>query len=182
MSTGHIRLSRVPERAELAPGGSRVALASAKSATGPAGRQVPGGCYRDGGIAVSETNEGQSLSGDRQDDGISPLDLEGLPPVPRRIMRLILRRPDINEPDLRAAVAALPDPDRPSSAELDSVLVDMLDRRWLLKQTNTQPTTYRVNLRRKAVRTLTTDLWDALDSKGPPRRSLRRRSDETPEQ
>ncbi len=132
---------------------------------------------------MSRFSEGRRVPpNDHKDNtGISPLDLDSLPPVPRKIMRLILRKPGISEPDLRAAVEALPGPDRPGSAELDSLLADMLDRQWLLESEEGQPKSYRVNLRRKAVRALTRNLWDALDATGTPRRPAERKSDGTPE-
>lgn len=96
-------------------------------------------------------------------------------------MRLILRKPDISEADLRVAVDNLPGPDKPDPAELDSILADMLDRRWLLRTDDGRPRSYRINLRRKAVRTLSKDLWDALDPVATPGRPVKRQSDGTPE-
>jgi len=91
--------------------------------------------------------------------GISILDMEALPPALRKIMRLLLRETEMTHGELYEAVAGMPEADRLSQAELDTVLATLSQQQWLLRVDDT----YRVNHRRKARSTLREDIWDALD-------------------
>jgi hypothetical protein len=112
-----------------------------------------------------------------QDDGLAAIDLTSLPPQQLRIMRLMLRQGEMSYPRLCAAVEAMPEAERLSRAELDAALVIMLEQGWLIRADDTQPTTYKVNLRRRSAghldtftprrksgTALTKGLWDALDT------------------
>jgi predicted transcriptional regulator len=120
-------------------------------------------------IMSGESERRSSGSDDqKQEDGISVLDLESLPPTIRKIMRLMLRKVEITYPDLCEAVEALPEADRLSRADLDEVLDRLIKQRWLIRMGTDRDIAYKVNLRRKAGSTLSKSIWDAMDSTSEP--------------
>jgi hypothetical protein len=116
-----------------------------------------------------------------QDDGLAAIDLASLPPQQLKIMRLMLRQPEMSYPRLCAAVEAMPEAERLSRAELDAALAIMLEQGWLIRADDNQPITYKANLRRRSAgrldsfaprrksgSALTQGLWDALDADSTP--------------
>jgi hypothetical protein len=102
----------------------------------------------------------QSQLGSQGDEGgITPLDLAGLPPALRKIMRLMLREIDMSYADLCEAASAMPEAEKLSTAELDRALDDLSRQGWLIKMGEDR-ISYRVNLRRKAGSNL--GLWATL--------------------
>ena len=102
------------------------------------------------------------LSSSDDEGGITPLDLAELPPVLRKIMRLMLREIEMSYSDLCEAAKALPEADSLSPAEFDKALDALSNQGWLIKM-GEENVTYRVNLRRKAGSTL--GLWATLQSR-----------------
>ena len=110
-------------------------------------------------------DHGEGQPGRRgREGGLSILDLAGLPPAQRKILRLILRQTDISHAELAQALASLPEADRLSQAELDETLDALLQQQFLLRSTGDQNGTFRVNHQRNARSTRRTNIWDALDS------------------
>jgi hypothetical protein len=101
----------------------------------------------------------------QQDTGISTMDLANLPPVQRRIMRILLRELQMTYPDLRDRVAELPEKDRFSVPELDEALDTLSKQQWLIRLGEDQLITYKVNLKRKAGSALAAGLWSNLNAK-----------------
>lgn len=101
----------------------------------------------------------------QKEGGISPLDLAGLPPALRKIMRVMLRELSASYPRLCEVVHAMPDKDRLSRAELDSVLADLTEQFWLIRIGEKERAIYKVNLRRKEGSKLAAGIWSALDNK-----------------
>lgn len=125
-------------------------------------------------MAEEFQGNGDRVSDRADDDGISPLDLESLPASTRKIMRLILRNVEISNADLRLAVDAFPPAEHIAGDELDKMLDDMVERRWLLRLGGTPEYRYKVNLRRRASRPIGKNLWDKLDGLGSsPKRPQR---------
>ncbi len=105
----------------------------------------------------------QSQLGSPGDEGgITPLDLAGLPPILRKIMRLMLREIEMSYSDLCEAARAMPEADSLSPTEFDKALDDLSRQGWLIKM-GEEKVSYRVNLRRKAGSTL--GLWATLNSR-----------------
>ena len=103
---------------------------------------------------------------DRQKDGgVSPLDLAALPPALRRIMRVMLRELSASYPRLCEVVDSMPEADRLSRPELDSVLSDLTEQFWLIRIGEKDKAIYKVNLRRKEGSKLAAGIWSALDDK-----------------
>ena len=103
---------------------------------------------------------------DRQKDGgVSPLDLAALPPALRRIMRVMLRELSASYPRLCEVVDSMPEADRLSRPELDSVLSDLTEQFWLIRIGEKEKAIYKVNLRRKEGSKLAAGIWSALDDK-----------------
>lgn len=101
----------------------------------------------------------------QKEGGISPFDLAGLPPALRKIMRVMLRELSASYPRLCEVVDAMPDKDRLSRAELDSVLADLTEQFWLIRIGEKERAIYKVNLRRKEGSKLAAGIWSALDNK-----------------
>ncbi|HEY1011436.1 MAG TPA: hypothetical protein VGE07_01950 [Herpetosiphonaceae bacterium] len=92
----------------------------------------------------------------RPADGIDPLEIDDLPPAQRAIARLLLRRGELGEHTLRQLAAELDDQD------FDAALAALQAGAIVLEGTG-EPPLLRLNLRRKAPRRLSSNLWDALD-------------------
>lgn len=107
----------------------------------------------------------RKLEDQEQEGGISALDLATLPPGLRRIMRLMLREVEMSYPDLCAAMAEVPEPDRLSQQELDEALATLSQQQWLIRRGEDELVTYKVNLRRKAGSTLAQGIWAALNNR-----------------
>jgi hypothetical protein len=100
-----------------------------------------------------------------KEGGITPLDLAGLPPALRKIMRLMLREIQLSYPDLCNAMDAIPAAERLSRADLDSALSTLYQQSWLIRIGEGERAIYKVNLRRRAGSTLAAGIWSALDGK-----------------
>ncbi len=100
-----------------------------------------------------------------KEGGITPLDLAGLPPALRKIMRLMLRELQLSYPQLCNVMDGMPDADRLSRDDLDSALLTLTQQFWLIRIGEGEKAIYKVNLRRKAGSTLASGIWASLDGK-----------------
>jgi hypothetical protein len=101
----------------------------------------------------------------KQEGGITALDLADLPPALRKIMRLMLRQLEMTYPQLVETMSNMPANEKLSQAELDEALNTLSRQFWLLRFGEGNRATYKVNLRRKAGSTLSTNIWASLDAK-----------------
>ena len=101
----------------------------------------------------------------KQEGGITALDLADLPPALRKIMRLMLRQLEMSYPQLVDAMANMPDNERLSQKDLDEALNTLSKQFWLMRFGEGSRATYKVNLRRKAGSTLSTNIWASLEAK-----------------
>ena len=101
----------------------------------------------------------------QKEGGITPLDLAGLPPALRKIMRLMLRELQLSYPQLTEAVDSLPDAERLLRKDLDEALNVLTNQSWLIRIGQGEKAIYKVNLRRKAGSTVASGIWNTLDSK-----------------
>jgi len=115
--------------------------------------------------------------GDNDDArGISPLDLADLPPMTRKLMRMLLREVEMRYDEIQEAVAAWPEEAQPTQKELDEMLAELTRDQWLLKlgQENIR---YEANLRRKPPSQLARSIWANLDSKIEAARKAREQAE-----
>ncbi len=101
----------------------------------------------------------------RKEGGITALDLADLPPALRRIMRLMLRKLQMNYPQLCEAMDNMPENERLSRADLNASLEALTQQAWLTRLGEGERAVYKVNLRAKAGSTLAGGIWSALDEK-----------------
>ena len=101
----------------------------------------------------------------QKEGGISPLDLAGLPPSLRKIMRLMLRELQMGYPRICEVVDAMPEQDRLTRADLDSALLGLTEQFCLIRIGEGQKAIYKVNLKRKAGSTLAAGIWSSLDAR-----------------
>ncbi len=101
----------------------------------------------------------------KQEGGITALDLADLPPALRKIMRLMLRQLEMTYPQLVEAMSNMPQDEKLSQQELDEALNTLSKQFWLMRFGEGNRATYKVNLRRKAGSSLSTNIWASLDSK-----------------
>ena len=101
----------------------------------------------------------------QKEGGITPLDLADLPPALRKIMRLMLRKIQMNHTELSEAVAQLPADQRLSDEDLKKTLEALVGQAWLIQIGKKERAVYKVNLRRKSGSELAGGIWDNLDSK-----------------
>jgi hypothetical protein len=101
----------------------------------------------------------------KKEGGITPLDLAGLPPALRRIMRLMLRELHAGYPRLCEIMDGMPEKDRLSREELQSTLTELTEQYWLIRIGDGEKAIYKVNLRRREGSTLMAGIWSALDEK-----------------
>ena len=103
---------------------------------------------------------------DKQGEGgITPLDLVGLPPALRKIMRLMLRELQMSYPRLCEAMDAMPEADRLSREDLQAALTTLTEQAWLIRIGEGEKAIYKVNLRRREGSKLVAGIWSALDTK-----------------
>ncbi|MBV5331155.1 hypothetical protein JZU69_01805, partial [bacterium] len=100
-----------------------------------------------------------------QKDGISPLDLQSLPPLMRKIMRYLLREYEMLYSEICQWAKELPEAERPSQADLDQALETLSKQFWLIKRGEGERVRYQANLRRKSGSRLDQSAWNTLDSK-----------------
>lgn len=101
----------------------------------------------------------------QKDGGITPLDLAGLPPALRKIMRAMLREVHASYPRLCEIMEEQPEKDRLSRAELQSALDELTAQFWLIRIGEGEKAIYKVNLRRREGSKLMAGIWSALDEK-----------------
>ena len=115
----------------------------------------------------------KEIENKQEEGGITALDLAGLPPALRKIMRLMLRELQLNYPQLGEAMASMPEAERLSREDLDSALATLTEQFWLIRIGEGEKAIYKVNLKRKAGSTLAAGIWSSLDEKlkGKPKDS-----------
>ena len=107
----------------------------------------------------------KEIENKQQEGGITALDLAGLPPALRKIMRLMLRELQLNYPRLCEAMDSMPESERLSRDDLDSALSTLTQQFWLTRIGEGAKAIYKVNLRRKAGSTLASGIWSSLDAR-----------------
>jgi hypothetical protein len=101
----------------------------------------------------------------QQEGGITPLDLAGLPPALRKIMRLMLRELQMTYPRLCEAMESVPEADRLTPDVLQDTLSMLTQQSWLIRIGEGEKAIYKVNLRRRQGSTLASGIWSSLDAK-----------------
>ena len=101
----------------------------------------------------------------QQEGGITPLDLAGLPPALRKIMRLMLRELQMTYPRLCEAMDSMPEAERLTRDDLQVTLSTLTQQFWLIRIGEGEKAIYKVNLRRRQGSTLASGIWSSLDSK-----------------
>lgn len=111
---------------------------------------------------------------------LSTLDFMSIPAASRRLLRILLRKSEISDADLRVLVAELPEDKRPTDSEYQEAIADLTGRTWIVEYEMDGKPYYRVNLGSKVgsdeSRTKPADLgkdydgpsmpelWDAVDT------------------
>ncbi|HMA37597.1 MAG TPA: hypothetical protein VKY74_24295 [Chloroflexia bacterium] len=98
-----------------------------------------------------------------QDAGVSGLKLMELPPVQRKIMRLLLRKTQLSDGDLRTALAALAEGEPPPREECDAALAALRDQGWLQQTGEAEAATYRAQRFRKTAKAGMSRIYETLD-------------------
>lgn len=80
-------------------------------------------------------------------EGISPLDIAGLPSNLKKLMRLLLRESELNLSELRSALED--DLDDLTLPDLESALKELTRQGWLIERGEGERRSYLVNLRRR---------------------------------
>jgi len=106
-----------------------------------------------------------------KDSGITPLDLADLPPILRKMMRVILREVEMTRDDLLDSIKPLLEGDDIEDADFDKSLEALVKQSWLIVLGEGDRLRYKVNLRRKKSLDLDSSIWNALESKVEPKRS-----------
>lgn len=102
---------------------------------------------------------------DTEKEGLSPLDLQDLPPLLRKIMRYMLREYELPYAEICQWAGELPEGERPNQADLDQALETLSRQFWLIKRGEGERVRYQANLRRKAASRLGQSAWNSLDAK-----------------
>jgi hypothetical protein len=98
--------------------------------------------------------------------GISTVDLLELPPLPGRIMRLLLRQGPMAHDAIAQALSERSGDTSPAPADLDGALADLLGRSWVEQVGAAPEVLFRVVLKSKAGHGRRSGVWAALES--PP--------------
>jgi hypothetical protein len=105
------------------------------------------------------------LEVETQKEGLSPLDLKGMPPLMRKVMRHMLREYELSETEIRRWAEELPESERPSQVDLAEALETLSRQFWLIKRGEGERAHYQANLRRKAASKLDQSAWNSLETK-----------------
>jgi predicted transcriptional regulator len=97
--------------------------------------------------------------------GITALDLADLPPALRKIMKLMLRRLQMDYAQLCQVMDDMPENERLTYSELDEALNKLAEQAWLIRIGEGERAIYKVNLRRKAGSELGESIWQNLNAK-----------------
>ena len=101
----------------------------------------------------------------QKEGGITPLDLAGLPPALRKIMRLMLRELQMSYLMLCEAMDSMPEADRLTPDDLQDTLTTLTQQFWLIRIGEGDKAIYKVNLRRREGSKLAAGIWSSLDEK-----------------
>ena len=123
-------------------------------------------------------NLNDRIGGQDDDKGISPLDLAGLPPAQRQLMRFMVREVEMG---YKALVEMAGDKWEMSREELDSALDELTRDSWLIRL-GEENITYEANLRRKSGSMLAKSIWAGLDAKIEEARRQREETTEPDEE
>ena len=96
--------------------------------------------------------------------GISPVQIASLPPVERKIIRLLLRELELTHAAILEALRSLPEGERPTHDEAESALNNLAKESWVIRMGDGEGRRYEPNLRRKPPSTLGKAVWSRLDS------------------
>lgn len=107
----------------------------------------------------------KQMEAEAEKEGLSPLDLQGMPPLMRKVMRYMLREYELPYAEILQWAEGLPEGERPNQAELDHALETLSRQFWLIKRGEGERVQYQANLRRKAASKLDQSAWNTLDAK-----------------
>ena len=107
----------------------------------------------------------KQLDDKRKENGITVLDLADLPPALRKIMKLMLRKLQMNYDQLYETIEQMPEEERLTRIQLDEALKKLSEQAWLIQIGKGKRAIYKVNLRRKAGSKLGESIWQNLDAK-----------------
>lgn len=105
-----------------------------------------------------------TIGGEDNEGGISPIELADLPAEQRRIMRHMLREVELPYEELVEWVAGWDEDQQITQEALDLALKALTQNSWLI-QRGEDPITYEANLRRRAPSKLARSIWANLDKK-----------------
>lgn len=101
---------------------------------------------------------------DRNQEGdITTFDLAELPPPLQKLLRVLLRKIELDFSSLLEAANAFPMEDRLDNEELELALYDLSEKGWLNRNSEGDAVYYKVNLRKKDKRRNTNSIWSMLD-------------------
>ena len=92
------------------------------------------------------------------------LDLVVLPPAQNQIMRMVLRKSELTEPQLWELIEALPEGERLSHDDFDTALTALCTQQLLTRNGDGPDATYKASLQRMAARPKAARIWGALEA------------------
>lgn len=95
------------------------------------------------------------------EEGLNTLALTSLPPLHRKLIRLVLRQVEPTDAEVREAVAGWAENEQLDPAELDAALKTLVEQHYLIELNRETENRYKVSFSRRARRELTQDVWDA---------------------
>lgn len=107
----------------------------------------------------------QGKLGEGGEEGLSPIQIASLPPIERKIIRLLLRELEMSHNGLWEAMQALPDAERPTREEMEKALENLANEGWVIRMGEGEFRKYEPNMRRKPPSTLAKAIWATLGSK-----------------
>jgi hypothetical protein len=112
------------------------------------------------------------------EDGLSPIQIASLPPLERKIVRLLLRELEVSHGAVWEAMQALPEAERPSRNDMEAALENLATEGWVIRRGEGDSRNYEPNMRRKAPSTLAKAIWSSLGSRIAETKSARQTGDE----
>lgn len=107
----------------------------------------------------------QKIELEKQEAGITPLDIAELPDQYRKLLKIILREAEMTFTEIQESIKKVHDIKDLNEADLIAALTELTKQMWLIRRGDGDRVRYEVNLRRKAGSGLSGNIWSALDSR-----------------
>jgi hypothetical protein len=107
----------------------------------------------------------QKKMDDSGSEGLSPIQIASLPPIERKIVRMLLRELEMVHEGIWEALQKQPEGERPTREEMEAAMENLANEGWVIRMGEGDNRKYEPNMRRKAPSTLAKAIWAQLGTR-----------------